>query len=82
MMPAFQVTRWEEDTSTLRELAELVRRPGTGAAEPGDLQSRSLLARLAFRGMLEEGRSAEEIADAFGLDPEQVRALARATGTP
>jgi predicted transposase YdaD len=73
-----QPTRWDEDTSTLRRLAELIRRPRDGAREEGNVQSRSLLARLAFRGMLEEGRSEAEIADAFGLDAEQVRTLSRA----
>jgi len=77
MSTTCQPTRWEEDTSALRQLAALVRRHRTRDAEDGNLQSQPLLARLALRGMIEEGRSEAEIADAFGLNAEQVRVLSR-----
>jgi lambda repressor-like predicted transcriptional regulator len=75
MSSSTQNWRPQADTADLKEFGELLRRQNRGQSDSGTLHAKSLLARLAFRGMLEQGASEQEIADALGTTPERVHLL-------
>lgn len=75
MSPNVQSWRPQADAADLKEFWDLLRRHTHRQHDTGTLHTKSLLARLALRGMIEQGASEQEIADALGITPERVRLL-------